>query len=172
MNAAAPRHPATLPLEELLEQCETRRERRSGPGGQHRNKVETAVVLVHRPTAVKGEASERRSQTQNQVVALRRLRVNLALQVRTPPGESRVPSVLWQSRCRSSRIAVSETHDDFPALLAEALDVLQHCDWDLKETAAALAVTTSQLVKFFKIEPRAILRINQQRQQAGLPRFR
>ena len=36
-------HPAALPFDALLKECEVRRLRRSGPGGQHRNKVETAV---------------------------------------------------------------------------------------------------------------------------------
>ena len=35
-------HPAELPIPELLRQCEVVHTRRSGPGGQHRNKVETA----------------------------------------------------------------------------------------------------------------------------------
>ena len=37
-------HPATWPEGRLLKHCSSRRQRRSGPGGQHRNKVETAVV--------------------------------------------------------------------------------------------------------------------------------
>src|SRR4051794_13878872 len=72
-------HPACVPTAALLLQCEVRRQRRSGPGGQHRNKVETAVVLVHGPTGIRGEASERRSQTQNLKVAVQRLRVKLAI---------------------------------------------------------------------------------------------
>ena len=54
-------HPARLPIDELLADCEERRLRRGGPGGQHRNKVETAVELTHRPTSVAAEANERRS---------------------------------------------------------------------------------------------------------------
>ena len=52
-----------------------------------------------------------------------RLRVNLALEVRRPCGAKYVPSTLWQSRCGGG-LKVSALHDDFPALLAEALDVL------------------------------------------------
>ena len=71
-------HPAALPPDVLLNDCEIRRTRRGGPGGQHRNKVETAVVIKHRPTGAVGAASERRSQDLNRQAALQRLRVNLS----------------------------------------------------------------------------------------------
>ena len=60
-------------VEQLLAECDVRASRRSGPGGQHRNKVETAISLHHLPTGVRAEASERRSQAQNQTQALFRL---------------------------------------------------------------------------------------------------
>lgn len=47
--------------------------RASGPGGQHRNKVSSGVVLVHRPTGTKVTATEERSQYQNRQVAWGRL---------------------------------------------------------------------------------------------------
>ena len=47
-------HPATASPEQLIAECDIRRLRRSGPGGQHRNKVETAISLHHLPTGVRG----------------------------------------------------------------------------------------------------------------------
>jgi hypothetical protein len=164
MNAE---HPACWPVEKLLERCEVRHERRSGPGGQHRNKVSTAVVLTHRPTGVNAEANERRSQTENLRAALRRLRVRLALEVRsTTPHES--PSKLWRSRVSGKRLLINPEHDDFPALLAEALDEVVAAEYDLSAAANTLGVSASQLLKLLQIEPAAWTAVNEQRRQRGL----
>jgi protein subunit release factor B len=56
----------------------------SGPGGQHRNKTESGVRLVHRPTGVAVTATERRSQAQNRGAAVERLRRALAALGREP----------------------------------------------------------------------------------------
>jgi RF-1 domain len=167
-----PAHPAALDVDELLAACEIRRLRRSGPGGQHRNKVETAIVLKHRATGVAAEASERRSQEQNRQAAAFRLRVNLALAVRRGAPQDWVASTLWQSRCRAGRISVNAAHADFPALLAEALDFLAGCDYDVAAAAERLACSPSQLVRFLKLEPRALALLNQHRLQAGRKRLR
>src|SRR5262245_50472809 len=156
-------HPAETSERELLAECAVTRTRRSGPGGQHRNKVETAVILEHRPTGVLAEASERRSQEENRQRALFRLRLNLALAVRTSRSEGDWPSALWRSRCRSGRIAVNPEHDDFPALLAEALDVVAAQQFDVRAAGARLGCTPSQLLRLLKDEPRALAAVNQER---------
>ena len=59
---------------ELLEK-EVRVEtyRAGGPGGQHRNKADTAVRLHHEPSGLTVTASERRSQLMNRELAFDRL---------------------------------------------------------------------------------------------------
>jgi hypothetical protein len=164
-------HPASLPVDTLLAECAVRRFRGSGPGGQHRNKVETGVAVVHTPSQVTGEAGERRHQEENLRVAVFRLRVNLALRVRRPYALGAEPGVLWRSRVREGRIAVNPKHADFPAILAEALDVIATLRFDLTRAAAVLGCTMSQLIKLLKREPRALGWVNEQRQVLGLRRL-
>ena len=160
-------HPATLPPDSLLADVQQLHARRSGPGGQHRNKVQTAVVLVHRPTGIAAEASERRSQAENHRVALARLRLKLALEHRTPA--STAPSARWQARVRGRQLAVAADHPDYPALVAEALDRLQAHGLDMPVAAAALGVTATQLLKLFKKTPAAWTTLNRLRVGMGLP---
>ncbi len=164
----APDHPADFADELLLAQCDVRRTRRSGPGGQHRNKVQSAVVLVHRPTGIAAEASERRSQPQNLAAALFRLRLKLALAVRRPADPDRPPSPLWRSRCRAGRLAVNPSHREFPALVAEALDILSACGLDPSRAAERSGCTPSQLVRLLRIEPAALALLNRLRGDLGL----
>lgn len=162
------RHPATASDAELLAACEVRRLRRSGPGGQNRNKVETAVQLVHRRTGLVAEANERRSQAENQRVALRRLRLALAIGVRTDCRVEAPPSALWQSRCLRGRLTINPRHADLAPLLAEALDCLAAFDWDCVPAAERLQCTASQLVKLLGLEPRALAALNAARAERGL----
>ncbi len=164
-------HPSAFEPQSLLRDCSERRTRRSGPGGQHRNKVETAVILLHEPTGIDAEGNERRSQAENRQVALFRLRVRLAVEFRTVRTPDQVPSELWRSRCPAGRISVNPTHADFPALLAEALDVLAMCGFDIPAAAESLACTGSQLVKLLKDERSAFERLTRERGARGLPRL-
>jgi protein subunit release factor B len=68
--------------DQLIGQCEVDRYRASGPGGQHRNKTESAVRLRHRLTGVSAIGEDSRSQSENKHHAVRRLRSAIALEVR------------------------------------------------------------------------------------------
>jgi ribosome-associated protein len=71
--------------EALLAQCDVQAHRASGPGGQHRNKTETAIRLVHEPSGVSAEGKDQRSRTQNLGAALARLREKLERRAYRPP---------------------------------------------------------------------------------------
>lgn len=82
-------------------------------------------------------------------------------------------SDLWRSRLTTSkakagRISCNPTHRDFPALLAEAMDVLAFYDWEPRPAAERLGVTTSQLIKFVKDAPEAFGLWNAERFRRGL----
>jgi protein subunit release factor B len=64
--------------------------RSRGPGGQRKNKVETAVRLKHLPSGVTVIATEHRSQAENRKLALERLRERL--EKLNQPRRRRVPT--------------------------------------------------------------------------------
>ena len=163
-----PIHPVELSIDELLKACSVKRTRGSGPGGQHRNKVETAIVITHLESGVVGQASEKRSQHRNHDVAVERLRVNLALAIRTPAGVVESPSPLWRGRVKAKKVVVNASHADFPRLLCEALDVVTVAQFDVAKAAETLGVSSSQLVKFFKLAPAAFEMLNRERVDRSL----
>ena len=164
-------HPSRLPESLLLEQCLVRRTRHTGPGGQHRNKVETAIEIVHTPTGITTFAAERRSQEANRQVAVFRMRLLLAIRLRAIESAEVIPSKLWSSRCRNQRISCNETHEDFPTLLAEALDAVDAKEYDVRRAAAALGCSTTQLVRFIAKNSEAWTSVNAERVSRGLNRL-
>jgi hypothetical protein len=163
-------HPATIPEEELLKQCEIGFGRTSGPGGQHRNRVETAVFITHKPTGTEASASERRKQFENRLMAIKRLRLKLAVKVRTAVhSQKHKPTELWERRRQGVQMSVNPSHKDYPALLAEAMDVIWARKFDVAGAAGLLGITMSQLAKLVRHEKHAFSLVNQGRTDRGLP---
>jgi hypothetical protein len=163
-------HPAGLPDERISRDCRVTFGRASGPGGQHRNKVETAVRIVHVPTGLEASAAERRSQAQNRRTALHRLRLKLARRVRTTVDPRRYrPTDCWKRRRQGEKLPVNPRHSEYPALLAEALDVVAACGFDVGGAAGALGVTMSQLARLIRHDRQAFAWVNEGRVARGLP---
>ena len=85
-----------------------------GPGGQHKNKTESGVRIIHSGSGIIVTATERRSQSQNRAVAIDRMRARLAALAFRPkprrassPGrgahERRIASKKLRSRVKSQR---------------------------------------------------------------------
>ncbi|MFA7249685.1 MAG: peptide chain release factor-like protein [Dehalococcoidia bacterium] len=156
----------------LLAQCEVDRFRASGPGGQKRNKTDSAVRLRHRPTTLVGEANESRSQHENRARALRRLRLEIAFALRAPlaPGAG-VPGALGEALA-SGRFAMSPRNPRYPAAIAELFDVLETHGWRLAETAPVLGLSTSTLSRALSAEDIVFRAANERRAALGLPTLR
>ena len=163
-------HPASLDETSLLRDCEVNFGRMSGPGGQHRNKVETYVTIIHAPTQVKASAGERRKQGENRRMAFKRLRLGLARQVRTKvPWRDYRPTELWKSRRQGKQLSINPKHGDYAPLLAEALDVIVTKRYDVAGAAGLLGVSMSQLARLVRHDKHAFTTVNTGRRAQGLP---
>lgn len=60
-------------LSVTLADCDVQTFRAGGPGGQHQNKTETGVRIVHRESGARGEARDTRSQLENKRAAFKRM---------------------------------------------------------------------------------------------------
>jgi hypothetical protein len=152
--------------ERLRSECIVHTHRIGGPGGQHRNKTESAVRLLHRPSGIVVTGQERRSQHRNAASALRRLREALAVQFRAPLAER----VTWPESVlfRDGRLRVGENNRRFYHVLGLALDALAAFAGRPQEAAAWLGVSTSSLTRFLADHSRAWQEANRIRAAAGL----
>jgi hypothetical protein len=151
----------------LLAECEVHLHRTGGPGGQHRNKVASAVRLVHRPSGYIVTATERRSQHGNKANAVQRLREAIAVGVRcAPPAEVAWPDTVCIT---DRRLRVSGKNPAICEVLALVLDELAACGGEVRRTADRLGLTSSSLTRFLADNPKAWTEANRIRHAAGLP---
>ena len=157
MNSAERNRWLALDDKELLSQCEFREYQASGPGGQKRNRKYSAVRLKHIPTSIEVTASESRSQKVNRDAALRKLKNEIAIQVRsdeTPELES---------------LEISLKNKRYPIFLALLFDKLHLCDFRISDAAAELNISTGKLVKLIGRDSHIWQIINKERKERGFP---
>ena len=135
----------------LIAQSEVDRYRASGPGGQHRNKTESAVRLRHKATGVSAIGEDSRSQAENKLHAVRRLRAAIALEVREPVTlDGYLPSARLAALVAGGTAplgAKTRLTGDYWAAIAELLDLLVAGELEIGATAQRLGITTGALSK-------------------------
>ncbi len=142
---------------ELTSACVMTFTKGTGNGGQHRNKTASAVRLRHRATGIEATDCSERSQHRNRAIALRKLRLNMALALRVhPAGE------LPRLRCALD-------HPDYPLWVARLLDHLEEQHWELKATAGKTGHSPSSLLKLIARDPALCQYVNTRRTASGLP---
>ncbi len=104
---------------DLLDRCLVTTYRASGPGGQHRNKTESAVRLFHRPSGLMVTCASHRSQYRNRREALAELRRRLEARRRrrkprlpTRPGRGQKEARLQDKQIRSRTKQLRRRVDD------------------------------------------------------------
>ncbi len=99
---ALPMQPENLRDEDLRESFA----RSSGPGGQHVNKVSTAVTLTHLPTGLSVTVSDSRSQSMNRKIA--RERLSEKLKERREARRQQMKAATAKARRQKARRSPSE----------------------------------------------------------------
>lgn len=148
--------------DDLLRQCRVERHRASGPGGQHRNKVETAIrlTLLSHPQIVAAGA-ECRSQKANREVALSRLRQTIALTLRAEPTGP------WTGETR-----MNIANPRYAMLQAALLDALDAQGYDLGNAARVLNFSVGQLRRLLGRDSHLSELVNRERQSRGMSPLR
>lgn len=123
---------------ELEKACRLDFFKASGRGGQKRNKTSSAVRFTHASSGIAVSDCSGRSQHKNRATALKKLRYQIALQVRVIPGTP------------PSRLDVSLSNDEYPIFTAHILDILNDNGFFISQAAQSLELSTSKLIKILQ----------------------
>lgn len=160
----------------LVAQCDVDRYRASGPGGQHRNKTESAVRLRHRATGVSAIGEDSRSQVENKAHAVRRLRSAIALEVREPVAlESYTPSPRLAALVAAGTAplgARTRLTGEYWTAMAELLDLLVAGQLEIAATAQRLGITTGAMSKLLLHDEQVARVVNDLRRARGMRALR
>ncbi|KAJ3708247.1 hypothetical protein LUZ61_011952 [Rhynchospora tenuis] len=171
----------TFSDEELMAQCEMDTYKTSGPGGQHRNKRETAVRLKHLPSGITAQAGEDRSQHKNRASALSRLRTLIALKVRnqidleaySPPIEL-LQILPLKSTIRGSDVGnqIGPKNPKFVPGMKALLDLIYSVEGSVSEAAKILGLSTGALSRLILSDDSLRVAVNEIRASKGLKPLR
>ncbi|XP_058194778.1 uncharacterized protein LOC131311366 isoform X1 [Rhododendron vialii] len=167
----------TMSDEKLMSQCEMDTFKVSGPGGQHRNKRESAVRLKHLPTGIVAQASEDRSQHKNRASALARLRNKLALKVRNTVNLDAYspPQELLQILPKKSTIRGSDSgpqigpnNPKFYLGMQALVDLIFAVEGSVSDAAKKLGLSTGALSRLILSDDSLRMVVNEYRASKGM----
>lgn len=136
-------HPCALPDAALLALCRVEPQRAGGPGGQHANKTESGVRLVHLSSGLQAESTNHREKPRNIAEALGTLRLRLAIHQRGGSDPA------WlKPHVRGRKLMVGTASEGLPRVTAVVLDAFFGAQGALVGAAAVLGISTTQLAGF------------------------
>lgn len=163
--------------EQLMNQCQLETFKSSGPGGQHRNKRETAVRLKHLPTGIIAQAAEDRSQHMNRASAIARLRTLLALKVRrlvdldaySPPVEL-LRILPAKSTVRGSECGpqIKPNNPKFVEGMQALLDLIYTVEGSISDASKFLGMSTGALSRLILSDDNLRATVNELRASKGV----
>jgi len=173
----------------LLRECRVDVRRDSGPGGQNRNKIESAVRITHEPTNMVANAAEERSQHKNKAIALKRLRKKIAFEVRRgndwlpEPAIDETSAPLDDDICppellgflpwkrKKGTLVIGKKSELKPIAEQALLDVFDAAKGSTADCARYLGTSTSQLSKLLTADDNLLSAANAIRNTYGTSLF-
>lgn len=157
--------------EELVKQCDWSAGRASGPGGQKRNKTHSAIKMIHVPTGIIVVANEHRLQGENRHLALKRLRLALALAYRRAidPETFVIPPEITAQLLGSGKLGVNPDNPRYLQIIATVLDLLAFYRGQVSSVATRLGLTTTNVINLCHRDPKLWTATQAMRKRFGLP---
>lgn len=163
----------------LIALCDMHIYKASGPGGQHRNKVSSAIRLKHRETGISATANDSRSQHENKVLAVKRLRMNLALRLRKELDIDKLALPQYVVECVFTpkkhregearlRLEIGRKDRRFWTVAAWLLDLLTAFEGRVGDVARALNISTGNLTSIVQDDRHLFAAVQEIRKAAGL----
>ncbi|XP_073156539.1 uncharacterized protein [Henckelia pumila] len=177
LDASGGREYLIMSDEQLMRQCEMDTFKASGPGGQHRNKRESAVRLKHVPTGIISQAVEDRSQHKNRASALARLRKILAVKVRNsveldtyaPPLELlQILPAKSSLRGSDNGPQIGPNNPKFALGMQALLDLIFAVEGSVSDAAKKLGMSTGALSRLILSDDSLRMAVNEFRVSKGL----
>lgn len=127
-----------------------------GPGGQKKNKTESAVRLTLKNSSISATASEDRQQSVNKTRAIKRLKLQIAFELRQTPEK-------WLGQ-----LDMNPSNKKYPLFCAVLFDHLEMQNWQVSTVSEIYNISTSKLIKIISKNDNVWQRINNERQKLGL----